>query len=140
MAGMRGLICTRWSGGLLAASVATLLAFQALIASVGLGMSASSLFGQPVFDICSGGAKTGQQEPGRNDGTDQSRHPPPCPFCFVAAQCASHPAMAGDVKDIPAFSGRDLAAPPYVSINHRVVYGRPLRTTGNPRGPPSFPV
>ena len=121
------------------ASVACLLAFQALIASVGLGMSAASPFGQLVFDICSAAATNGLDAPAHKNGTDPSTHPPKCPFCFVG-QCASHPAMAGDVKDFPAFAVRDVAASPYASINHRVVHSRLLRTTGDPRGPPSFPV
>jgi hypothetical protein len=117
-----------------------LLVFQALIASVGLGMSAAWPFGQPVFDICSVAATSGLDAPAHNNGTDPSSHPPQCPFCFVAAQCASHPAMAGDVKDFPAFAVHDVAAPPYASINPRVVHSRLLRATGDPRGPPSFPV
>jgi hypothetical protein len=137
---MRRLIRTRWSGGFLAAGVASLLAFQALIASDGLGMSAASPFGPPVLDICSGAAKTGKEELAGNDRTDPFRHPPQCPFCFVAAECAGHPVMAGDVKDLPAFAGRDVAAPPYVSTSQRVVHSRLLHATDNPCGPPSFPV
>jgi len=72
--------------------------------------------------------------PGLND-TDPAGHRPQCPFCFVAAKCASHPAMAGDVKDLPVFAVRDVAG-----VNDRAVHGRLHRKTGDPRGPPSSPV
>jgi hypothetical protein len=138
MTGMRALIRTRRSGGFLAAGVACLLAFQALIASVGLGMSAASAFGQPKFEICGATAAHSLDAPEHND-TDPAGHRPQCPYCFVAAQCASQPAMVADVK-APAFAVRDVAASPYAGVNHRAVHGRLHRTTGDPRGPPSFPV
>jgi hypothetical protein len=117
-----------------------LLVFQALLASVGLGMSVASPFRQPVFDICSATATNGLDAPAHNNGTGPSNHPPQCPFCFVGAQCTSHPAVAGDVKHFPAFAIRDVAAASFASINHRVIQRRLLRTTGDPRGPPWFPV
>ena len=140
MVGIRTLIRTRWSGSLLAACVACLLAFQALVASVGLGMSTASPLGQPAFDICGALTTNGPDASAHNNGTDPSGHPLQCPYCFVAAQCTAHPTIVGDAKVFPAFAGRGVAAALYASVNHRAVYGRLHRTTGNPRGPPSFSV
>ena len=136
MAGMRALIRTRWSGGLLAASVACLLALQALIASIGLGMSAASPFRQPVFEVCSAMAADSLDGPVRNDA-DPPGHRPQCPFCFVAGQYTGHPAMNGDAKALPAFARRDVDAPPYAGAEDRAFANRLHRTTGNPRDPPS---
>jgi hypothetical protein len=140
MAGIRALIRARWSGRLLAAGAAGLLVLQTLIASVGLGMSAASPFGQQAFDICSAAATDSVNAPAHNnDGTPNSRHPQ-CLFCLFAAQCASHPATVGDARAFPAFAVDALAAPPYDALNYHAIHGRLHRTTGDPRGPPSFPI
>ena len=123
----------------MAAGAACLLAFQALIASVGLGMSTASPFGQPGFEICGAMAAHSLDAPEHHNDTDPAGHRPQCPYCFVAAQCASQPAMVADVK-APAFAVRGVATPPCAGVNHRAVHGRLHRTTGDPRGPPSFPV
>lgn len=140
MPGIRALIRARWSGGLLTAGAACLLVLQALIASVGLGMSAASPFGQPAFDICSATATDSVDAPAHNnDGTPNGRHQQ-CPFCSVAAQCVSHPAMVGDAKAFPPLGEGDVATAPYAAVNHRAIRVRLRGTTGNPRGPPSFSV
>ena len=84
MLGMRTQIQTRCSGRLLTACLACLLAVQALIASVGLGMSAASPFGQPALDICSAAAADSANALAHHDNDK-----PQCPFCFVAAQLRS---------------------------------------------------
>ena len=140
MAGIRALIRARWSGGLLAAGAACLLVLQTLIASVGLGMSAASPFGQQAFDICSAAATDSVNAPERkHEGTPNSRHPQ-CLFCFFAAQCASHPAAVGNARAFPAFAVDSVAASPYEALNYRAVHRRHHRTTGDPRGPPSFSI
>ena len=140
MVGIRTLIRNRWSGGLLAACVAGLLAFQALVASVGLGMSTASPLGRPAFDICGALATNGLDASAHNNGTDPSGHPLQCPFCFVAAQCTAYPMMVGDARAFPAFAWRGVAAASYASVKQPAVHGRLHRTTGYPRGPPSFSV
>ena len=126
----------RWSGGLLAAGVASLLALQALFASFGLGMSAALPFRVAGFDICRATATDSVDAPSRNN--DDPRKHQQCPFCIVAAQCASHPVMVGDGKVVPAFAVGDVASLHYAAVNHRAGLGRLRRTTGDPRGPPSF--
>jgi hypothetical protein len=138
MAGMRALIRTRRSGGLLAAFVACLPGFQALIASIGLGMSAASPFGQPDFEICSA-VPAHSLDARRGNDTDHRGHRPQCPFCFVA-QCADHPAKVGDAKAFPAFAGQGIDAPHYAGAEDRAFAYRLHRTTGDPRGPPPFSV
>jgi hypothetical protein len=141
MAGIRTPILTRWSRGLIAACLACLLAFEALITSVGFGMSAAPHFGQPLFDICRAAAAGSLATPAPNDDKGQPGHQPPqCPFCFVAAQSASHPAIIADAKSFPLFAVRDVAVLPHAHANHRPVHGPLHRTTGDPRGPPSFSV
>lgn len=135
MPGMRTRIQSRCSGRLLTVCLACLLAVQALIASVGLGMSAASPFGQPAFDICSAAAADGANAPARDDNDK-----PQCPFCFVAAQSAGHLATAAHVKAYPAFAVREVAAPAYADTSRDAVPGRLHRTTGDPRGPPSYSV
>jgi hypothetical protein len=136
MLGMRTLLRTRRSGCLLLAGIACVLAVQALLASVGLGMSTTSSFGQPVFEICGAAATDSLGVPEPN----KPRHQPQCPFCFIAAQSAAHPAMVPHAKAFPAFSVCDVAAPPFSDPSHHAVPGRLQRTTGDPRGPPSFSV
>jgi hypothetical protein len=138
--GMLTLMRTRWSGGLLAACLTCLLAIQALVASVGLGMSAASPFGHPVFDICSAAGTESVAAPAGDNDRNQPRRQPQCPFCFIAAQSASHPAMVPHAKAFPPFAVRDVAAPPFCDPSHHVVPGRLYRPTGDARGPPSFSV
>jgi hypothetical protein len=122
----------------LAACIGCLLALQAMIASVGLGMSAASSFGQPDFQICS--AMTAPSlDARRGNDTDHRGHRPLCPFCFVA-QCADHPAAIGDAKSFPAFAGQGIDAPHYAGAEDRAFAYRLHRTTGGPRGPPPFSV
>jgi hypothetical protein len=116
MVGIRALIRPRWSGSLLAACIGCLLAFQAMVASVGLGMSTSSPLGQPVFDTCGASATNDLDASTHDNGTDPSGRPLRCPFCFVAAQCAAYPTIAGEVKAFPAFAGRGVAAASYASV------------------------
>jgi hypothetical protein len=139
MAGMRALIRTRLSGGLLAAGVACLLAFQAVIASIGLGMSAAWSLG-PEFEICTAVVADNLDAPARKNDTGRSGHLPQCPFCFVAAQSAGHPAVIGDEKVFRAFAGRDVSASPFATAEDSAFAGRLHRTTGDPRGPPPFSV
>ena len=139
MAGMRALTRTRWSGGFLAAAAACLLVVQALIASVGLGMLSASPFGQPEFEICSAVAANSLDAPARSD-KDPGSHRPQCPFCFVGAKCVGHPAAVGDAKAFPTFVGRGINALPYSGAKDGAFAYRLHRTTGDPRGPPSFSV
>lgn len=122
------------------AGLGCVLAVQALMSSVGLGMSAASPFGRSGFDICSAAATDSLGAPARTDDRDKPGHQPQCPFCFVAAQSAGHPAMVPHAKAFHAFAVRDVAAPSFADASHHAVPGRLYRPTGDPRGPPSFSV
>ena len=138
MAGIRRLIRARWLGHLLPIGVAYLLALQAVIVSVGLGMSAASPFGQADFDVCSA-AVAYSPAPPESDG-DRSDHRPQCPFCLVAAQSAGHTATIGSMTAFPAFAELPAAAPPYAVTDGGTVVSCFHRKTGDPRAPPQFSV
>jgi hypothetical protein len=90
MTGIRALTRARWSGRLLAVGAAYLLVTQALFASVGAGMLAAPLIGQPAFEICGGAAPGQLNAPAHKNDRGPSDHREQCPFCFIAAQSAVH--------------------------------------------------
>jgi len=110
------------------------LAMQALMASVGLGMSVFATPGQPGAVIChfASGSVPG--------GDRQKPSPEPCcPFCAVAAQSAGDIALVGEASAIPAHAGLFVAAvlnPP----GNRTFAPQFRRTAGDPRAPPVFSV
>ncbi|HEX4040974.1 MAG TPA: hypothetical protein VHY10_04680 [Xanthobacteraceae bacterium] len=116
----------------MALSVAYSLAIQAMMASVGLGMSAGAAPDQLSFVLCS--YVSHQSAPG-----DRRAPTPQCPFCFVAAQSAGHVATVGGAPAFPANAGLLIAA-----ISHPLVDGTfvpQLRhRQGEPRAPPSLSV
>ncbi len=117
----------------MAVYIAYSLAIQAMMASVGLGMSAGAAPDLAGFAICSFAHRTAPA-PG-----DRQTPAPQCPFCFVAAQSAGHVATAGEVPAIPAYAGiliatisRRIGAEPFVpQFRHR---------HGEPRAPPAVSV
>jgi hypothetical protein len=127
----------RRSGRVLAVCLAYALAIQAVIASVGTGMSAFAAPGQAGV-IC------GQVSPPgpAGDRHGDRRGPnsvPPCPFCFVAAQVAGHVALTGAVPAAPVYAGLVIAtlADP---IGPGAFVPRFRRAAGDPRAPPVFSV
>jgi len=122
----------------LAVGLAYALALQALIASVGLGMSAASTsapFGLVICRLASGpaAAATGDEQNKR----DQR---PQCPFCFVAANGCAHPGLVGAVGVVPAYAAPAAGRPLDRPLDDRIVPKTFRRTVGAPRAPPAFSV
>jgi hypothetical protein len=136
MLGLRKFIQGRRLSTLLAIGMAYAFAVQALMASVGMGMSAFAAPDQDGLVICSH-VPAPPQAPG-GDG-QKPGSAPQCPFCFVAAHSAGNLALTGDVSAFPAYSGLPVAR-----VSDRI--GRPAfvaqsyRTVGVPRAPPVFSV
>jgi hypothetical protein len=121
---------------LLALCVAYSLVIQAMMASLGLGMSAGAAPDLVGFVLCSFAFHWTTPAPG--DG--QTPTPaPPCPFCFVAAQTANHVAAGSKTQTLPDYANVLIAA-----------MSRPLgdgtfvpqfhHSHGEPRAPPAFSV
>jgi len=124
------------SGGLLAVTIAYSLAVQALMASVGLGMSAATP-GAPGFVICSFAASPSAHAPATNDDR-QSPPRPQCPFCFVAAQTAGQVATVGDAPAVPAYSGTRIAGVVADHFADNTFIPQFRHRLGEPRAPPTF--
>ena len=118
----------------MAVYVAYSLAIQAMMASVGLGMSAAAAPDQASFVLCSFASHHAAPAPG-----DRQTPTPQCPFCFVAAQSAGHVATAGEAPAFPAYAGSLIAA-----VSHRIgdgVFVPQFRHRhGEPRAPPALSV
>jgi hypothetical protein len=122
----------RRAGRFLAVCLAYALAVQAVVASVGTGMSALAAPGQAGFAICSQ-----ISAPGSAGDHHPSNSVPQCPFCFVAAQSAGHFALAGAAPAAPIYTALAFAAVAD-PIGH-VAFVPPFRRTlGDPRAPPAF--
>jgi hypothetical protein len=134
---MRQFRSPRLSTGVLAVCIAYTLAIQALIASVGLGMSAFTAPGRTGFVIC--GLATPAQT-ATPDSDRQKRDPTPqCPFCFIAAQSAGHIALVGKAATLPAYAVLSVAAI-LDPVGDAIFVPRLRRTRGDPRGPPALSV
>jgi len=140
MLGMRTLIRNRWLGGLLVFCPVILLATYALVASLGTGMSAASAFAMFAGDICSVKASDAATAPTRDDDRGRTGHQSQCPLCFIAAQAAGLPAMVPGSGALPAFQTGQIAVLDYAEGYRGQVRRLPRRTTGAPRGPPSYSV
>jgi hypothetical protein len=135
MFGLRQLIRSGRSSRFLALWIAYSLAIEALMASVGLGMSAFATPGPDGFVICS------HASGGRRTSTDDRRHNRNpvllCPFCLVAAQSAGHFPLLSGTPAFPVSAGF-LGA----RVAHRVgeeSFVPQLRCiVGTPRAPPPF--
>jgi len=133
---MRQFKWPRLSSGVLAVCIAYALAIQALMASVGLGMSAFATPGQSGFVLCS---FSSGRVPAPDSDRQKPRPAPQCPFCFVAAQSAGHIALVGEATAFPAYAGLliDSVLDP---IGDGTFAPQFHRKTGDPRGPPTFSV
>jgi len=139
MIGVRNLIRSR-SGRALALCIAYSLAIQALIASVGLGMSAAAAPGHVDFVICSIASGSGSSAQGSQDDRNRPNPRPECPFCFVAAQSAGHVATIDGGPASPVFAGLQIAGA-VPGFNYDGTLVPPFRrSVGDPRGPPSLSV
>jgi hypothetical protein len=124
----------------LAVGLVYLIAAEALIASVGMGMSAIAPPGQAEFAICSSVADHGPVAPSDSRDRNKSSHQSQCPFCFLAAQSAVHPATFGDGLASPAYGEFQVTGLRYCIHNGEILGPAFYRTTGDPRGPPQFSV
>jgi len=123
------------TGRLLALAIAYSLAIQALMASVGLGMSAFAADAPAGLAICAH-ADAGPRTPA---GDRVSKPPPKCPFCFVASQSAGYIPLVAEAPPLPAYAGR-LLAPVSERIADRGHVFPFRRMAGSPRAPPRFSV
>lgn len=130
------MIRSRRQGALLALVVAYALALQALMASVGLGMSAAAASGNDGFALCVHAPAS------RTTAPDDHRLPnpaPQCPFCFVAAQSSCDIAAVGGAPLLPAYAGLPISGR-LASDGGTTFIPQFRRTVGDPRGPPSFSI
>ena len=137
---VRHLVRNRWSGGALALCVAYSLAIQALLVSVGLGMSAAATPGQAGFVIRSFVSGPSSPVPATDGGQNQPAPRPQCPFCFVAAQSAGHLAAIDAVAAFAVYGGFDVFAVRYSRFTDELFVPPFRRTVGDPRAPPTFSV
>lgn len=119
-------------GRFLAVCLAYALAVQAVVASVGAGMSAFAAPGQAGLVIC------GQvSAPGPASDHRPPSSVPQCPFCFVAAQSVGHFALTGTAPVAPAYTAVAFAS--IADSTGRVAFVPTFRrTVGDPRAPPTF--
>ena len=122
----------------MAVGVAYLLAAQALMASVGLGMSAASASGQADFVICSFAFRSSHYFPVTNGDQKKPDRQPQCPFCFIAANSAGHPATIAEVMASPAYAGLFVAGLLHRRVADRILIPPFRRMVGDPRAPPSL--
>jgi hypothetical protein len=134
MFGLRQFIRSRWSSRFLALLIAYSLAIQALMASVGFGMSALAAPGPDSFVICSH-ASGGR--PASADDRHKRNPPLPCPFCFVAAQSAGHFPLLSGTPAFPVYAGF-LGAPVAHRVGEESFVPQFRRMVGTPRAPPAF--
>jgi hypothetical protein len=132
---LRQFVRLRSRGGLLAVFVAYSLAIQAMMASVGLGMSA----GDDGFVLCSFASHQIADEPARDNGRQKPGPAPECPFCFVAAQSAGHIATMGEAPAFPAYAGL-LSSQNLHPIGAGAFVFQLHHSHGEPRAPPTFSV
>jgi hypothetical protein len=137
MTRLRQFVQSRSRGGLLAVYVAYALAIQTMMASVGLGMSASAAAERTDNILCSFAFNQTGNVPVRDD--DRQKSAPQCPFCFVAAQSANHLATVGEVSAFPAYDGLSIAT---ISdpIGDGAFVPKVRYRHGEPRAPPVFSV
>jgi hypothetical protein len=139
MSRLRQFVRLRLRGGLLAVFVAYSLSIQAMMASVGLGMSAGAPPDRAGFFLCSFASHQTANEPAWDGGRQKPSPAPQCPFCFVAAQSAGHIATMGEALAFPAYASllstailHPIGAVAFIfKLHHR---------HGEPRAPPAFSV
>jgi hypothetical protein len=133
---LRQFVPSRSSSRVLALSIAYSLAVQAVMASVGLGMSAFAANGSVGFAICSHAA-AGAPASGSHR---QNPNPlPPCPFCFIASQSAGYIPLVAEAPPFPISGGRSIN-PVVHSIGDAEFVPQFRRIAGAPRAPPLVSV
>jgi hypothetical protein len=134
MFGLRQFFRSRRFSRLLALWIAYSLAIQALLASVGVGMSAFAAPRPDVVFICSHASAATPAAYPQNRGSA-----PFCPFCFVAAQNACYIPLVAEAPALPLRGGLPIA-----SVSDRIgdagFVPQFRRMVGAPRAPPAFSV
>jgi hypothetical protein len=123
----------------LAVYVAYALAIEAMMASVGLGMSASAAAKPTDNILCSFAYNQTANVPVRDDDRQKPRPAPQCPFCFIAAQSTNHFATVGQASAFPAYAGL-LIAPTSDPSGDGAFVSQFRHRHGEPRAPPAFSV
>ena len=123
----------------MAVCVAYSLAIQAIMASVGLGMSAGATSNRADPVLCSFAFDQAANAPVRDDKRQKPNPTPQCPFCFIASQSAGHIATVGDAPAFPAYPGLLIVA---ISdaIGDGIVVSQFRHRHGEPRAPPALSV
>jgi hypothetical protein len=135
MSGLRQFVRSGRSSQLLALWLAYSLAIQALMASVGFGMSAFAAAGPSSFVFCSHVSEGVALPAGGSQAP--KRTPPSCPFCFIAAQSGGHDILVGQAPALPAYVDLQVASLEH-RVTNRIFVARFRRVVGDPRGPPTF--
>jgi hypothetical protein len=123
----------------LAVYVAYALAIQAMMASVGLGMSASATPERTDNVLCSFAFNQNANVRVREDDRQKPGPAPQCPFCFIAAQSARDIAALGAAPAFPAYAGLLIARISDPS-GDGVFVPQFRHGHGEPRAPPAFSV
>jgi len=131
---LRQFVRTESRGGLLALCLAYSLAIQAMMASIGLGMSAGAAPDEAGFVLCSFASHRSAPAP-----NDRQTPAPQCPFCFVAAQSAGHFATTGEAPAFPAHAG-SLIATISQPFGEGAFVAQLRHRQGEPRAPPPASV
>ncbi len=126
----------RRPGALLAIVVSYTLALQALMASVGLGMSAAAASGNDSFVLCVHAPDSRTTLPADHKIPNPA---PQCPFCFVAAQSSCGVAAGGGAPLLPAYAGLPIAGR-LADDGGNTFIPQFRRMVGDPRGPPAVSI
>jgi hypothetical protein len=123
----------------LAVYIAYSLAIQAMMASVGFGMSTDAASERPSVVLCSFALHQTANAPAQDGGRQKPSPAPQCLFCFVAAQSAGHIATMGEAPAFPACAGLMSVA---ISnpIGARAFVFQLHHSHGEARAPPTFSV
>jgi len=137
MLGMRKFVRRRQSSALLSVGLAYALAIQALLASVGFGMSAAAASGQVGLVLC---LHAPDSQPATSGGGSAPNPRPQCPFCFIAAQSSCQVAAVGRAPTLPAYAGLPLVGRLASDLGDHSYIPQFRRTVGDPRAPPKVSV
>ena len=122
----------------MAVCIAYSLAIQAMMASIGFGMSVGTP-DRAGFVLCSFVPNQPAEAPARDGDRQKPTRAPQCPFCFIAAQSAGHVATVGEAPAFPAYAAL-LSAAISVPVGDAAFVSQFRHSHGEPRAPPAFSV
>lgn len=133
----RRFIDTRRSSIALALYLSYALAIQAVLGSVGLGMSAG--FGSTEFSICNHVLGGDERSPATGGDGQNQNSVPACPFCFLAAQWTATAATTADAPVLPAYPRWFIVAiPSWIDAAAHLPEDR--HSSSEARAPPQFSI